>query len=105
MDKGDENAANEEKAGILPGTRSGGAVGHLPEMEKSEKGRKLSLFACVRVFLEESLRIFYLSESDYVIKNIQWTTGKDFTVERGLQQIEEVISVSDNSIHSGTSHC
>ncbi|NXI34519.1 AKA14 protein, partial [Galbula dea] len=28
----------------------------------------------------------------YVFKNIQWTTGKNFTVERGQQQIEELIS-------------
>ncbi|NWU93967.1 AKA14 protein, partial [Upupa epops] len=27
-----------------------------------------------------------------IMKNIQWTTGNDFTVERGQQQIEEVIS-------------
>ncbi|NXH15073.1 AKA14 protein, partial [Bucco capensis] len=31
--------------------------------------------------------------NEYVIKNIQWTTGKNFTVERGQQQIEEFISI------------
>ncbi|XP_064015581.1 A-kinase anchor protein 14 isoform X2 [Pogoniulus pusillus] len=77
MDQGDENAANEEKAGTLTGSRSG-AVGHLPEMEKSEK------------------------ESDYVTKNIQWTTGNDFTVERGVQQIEEIISTWE--IHESWLH-
>ncbi|NWZ19771.1 AKA14 protein, partial [Asarcornis scutulata] len=30
--------------------------------------------------------------AEYVAKNIQWTTCKDFTVERGRQQIEEYIS-------------
>ncbi|KFV44951.1 A-kinase anchor protein 14, partial [Gavia stellata] len=30
--------------------------------------------------------------TEYVTKNIQWTTGNDFTVERGRQQIEELIS-------------
>ncbi|NXG37417.1 AKA14 protein, partial [Dromaius novaehollandiae] len=30
--------------------------------------------------------------TEYVIKNIQWTTCKNFTVERGKQQIEEYIS-------------
>ncbi|NXU28329.1 AKA14 protein, partial [Thalassarche chlororhynchos] len=30
--------------------------------------------------------------AEYVIKNIQWTTGNNFTVERGWQQIEEPIS-------------
>uniref|UniRef100_A0A8B9D4M5 Uncharacterized protein n=1 Tax=Anser cygnoides TaxID=8845 RepID=A0A8B9D4M5_ANSCY len=41
-----------------------------------------------------------IREAEYVAKNIQWTTCKDFTVERGRQQIEEYISVSEYSIHS-----
>ncbi|NXP74021.1 AKA14 protein, partial [Ramphastos sulfuratus] len=40
--------------------------------------------------------------SEYVIKNIQWTTGNNFTVERGLQQIEEVISAWE--IHESWLH-
>ncbi|XP_067405806.1 A-kinase anchor protein 14 isoform X2 [Emydura macquarii macquarii] len=32
------------------------------------------------------------SEAGYIIQNIQWTSGKDFTVERGQQQIEEYMS-------------
>ncbi|KFO93062.1 A-kinase anchor protein 14, partial [Buceros rhinoceros silvestris] len=31
--------------------------------------------------------------TEYVIKNIQWMTGENFTVERGQQQIEEAISM------------
>ncbi|KFQ25147.1 A-kinase anchor protein 14, partial [Mesitornis unicolor] len=29
---------------------------------------------------------------EYVSKSIQWVTGNDFTVQRGRQQIEELIS-------------
>ncbi|XP_017670694.1 PREDICTED: A-kinase anchor protein 14 isoform X2 [Lepidothrix coronata] len=37
-----------------------------------------------------------------VIKTIQWTTGNNFTVERGRQQIEELISTWD--IHESWLH-
>ncbi|NXI21876.1 AKA14 protein, partial [Sterrhoptilus dennistouni] len=37
-----------------------------------------------------------------VIKNIQWTKAKNFTVERGRQQIEELISTWD--IHESWLH-
>uniref|UniRef100_A0A8C3QTZ5 A-kinase anchoring protein 14 n=1 Tax=Cyanoderma ruficeps TaxID=181631 RepID=A0A8C3QTZ5_9PASS len=41
-------------------------------------------------------------ETKHVIKNIQWTTAKNFTVERGRQQIEELISTWD--IHKSWLH-
>ncbi|XP_009887606.1 PREDICTED: A-kinase anchor protein 14 [Charadrius vociferus] len=66
MDKGEENAASEEKAQLLLDTEE-----YLPELEKEEK------------------------ESKSVIKSIQWVTGNNFTVEKGLQQIEEHISTWD----------
>ncbi|NXQ00657.1 AKA14 protein, partial [Vidua macroura] len=40
--------------------------------------------------------------SKHVIKNIPWTTAKNFTVERGQQQIEELISTWD--IHESWRH-
>ncbi|NXP10126.1 AKA14 protein, partial [Thinocorus orbignyianus] len=41
--------------------------------------------------------------SKTLIKNIQWITGNDFTVERGQQQIEEYISTWD--VHVSWLHC
>ncbi|XP_068008229.1 A-kinase anchor protein 14 isoform X2 [Melanerpes formicivorus] len=68
----------EEKAAILTETERSGAEEHLPEREKKEK------------------------ETKYAIKNAQWNTGNSFTVERGLQQIEEVISTWE--IHESWLH-
>ncbi|KAM6061470.1 A-kinase anchor protein 14 isoform 2-T2 [Chlamydotis macqueenii] len=76
MDKGEENAASEEKAHILTENERSSTEEYLPELEKKEK--------------------------EYVIKNIQWTTGNDFTVERGQQQIEEYISTWE--IHESWLH-
>ena len=104
MDKGEENAGSEEKAHILTENGRSSTDEYLPELEKKEKGSVPALFACVRVFPEGFVSILPILETKYVIKNIQWTTGNSFTVERGQQQIEELISVSDNSIHSGRSH-
>ncbi|XP_053931911.1 A-kinase anchor protein 14 isoform X2 [Cuculus canorus] len=67
-EKGEEDAASEEKAHVIMETGTSGTDLCLPELEKKEK------------------------ETKYVIKNIQWTTGNNFTVERGQQQIEELIS-------------
>lgn len=49
---------------------------------------------------KDSHSILSFSEAEYTVRNIQWTTCEDFSVERGQQQIEEYISVSDNSNHS-----
>ncbi|XP_009933028.2 A-kinase anchor protein 14 [Opisthocomus hoazin] len=68
MDKGEENAASEEKAHFLMENRRSGTEEYLPELEKKEK------------------------ETKCVTRNIQWTTGNNFTVERGRQQIEEAVS-------------
>ncbi|XP_009072005.1 PREDICTED: A-kinase anchor protein 14-like, partial [Acanthisitta chloris] len=80
MEKEEEKAASEEKDHVLTENEGNGAEGHLPESENKEK------------------------ETKNVIKKIQWVTANDFTEERGLQQIEELISVSDNSTHSGRPH-
>ncbi|NWX13768.1 AKA14 protein, partial [Aegotheles bennettii] len=40
--------------------------------------------------------------TECVIKDTQWTTGNDFTVERGQQQIEELISTWE--IHESWLH-
>ncbi|NXX83955.1 AKA14 protein, partial [Urocolius indicus] len=40
--------------------------------------------------------------TQYVTKNIQWTTGNNFTVDRGRQQIEEYITtweIHDRWLH------
>lgn len=103
MDKGEENAASEEKAQLLMENGRSDTEEYLPELEKEEKGSMPALFVCVRVFPEGFVSILSILESKSVIKNIQWVTGNNFTVERGRQQIEEHISVSDNSIHSGRS--
>ncbi|KAM6197950.1 A-kinase anchor protein 14 [Sarcoramphus papa] len=92
MDKGEENAASEEKAHILTENGRSSTDEYLPELEKKEKGSVPALFACVRVFPEGFDSILSILETEYVIKNIQWTTGNSFTVERGQQQIEELIS-------------
>ncbi|XP_009988031.1 PREDICTED: A-kinase anchor protein 14, partial [Tauraco erythrolophus] len=68
MDKGEENAASKEKAHVLMENGRSDTEEYLPELERKEK------------------------ETEDVIKNIQWTTGNNFTVERGWQQIEEYIS-------------
>ncbi|XP_039243723.1 A-kinase anchor protein 14 isoform X1 [Pipra filicauda] len=46
--------------------------------------------------------ILFALEAKRVIKTIQWTTGNNFTVERGRQQIEELISTWD--IHESWLH-
>ncbi|XP_063202816.1 A-kinase anchor protein 14 [Chroicocephalus ridibundus] len=71
MDKGEENAASKEKAHILTENGRSGTEEYLPELEKKEK------------------------ETKSVIKNIQWITGNNFTVEKGRRQIEEYISTWD----------
>nr|XP_025978898.1 A-kinase anchor protein 14 [Dromaius novaehollandiae] len=68
MDKGEEDAAMEEKARSVIANVISSAKQHLLDLQKKGK------------------------ETEYVIKNIQWTTCKNFTVERGKQQIEEYIS-------------
>jgi len=49
MDKGEENAASEEKAHFLTENRRSGTEEYLPELEKKEKGSVSALFPCVRV--------------------------------------------------------
>ncbi|XP_015134118.2 A-kinase anchor protein 14 isoform X1 [Gallus gallus] len=43
-------------------------------------------------------------EAEYTARNIQWTTCESFTVERGLQQIEEYISQTWE-LHKSWLHC
>ncbi|XP_030305265.1 A-kinase anchor protein 14 [Calypte anna] len=67
-DEGVENAASEEQTSHSDG--------------KWEK----------QVFPEGFISIFSILETKSVTKDIQWITGEDFTVERGKEQIEELIS-------------
>ncbi|TRZ07301.1 hypothetical protein HGM15179_019805 [Zosterops borbonicus] len=80
MDKEREKAASEEK----------------------EKGIAFALLECVGVFSGGFVSILFVLETKHVIKNIQWTKAKNFTVERGRQQIEELISTWD--IHESWLH-
>lgn len=68
----------------------------LPEAKEKEKGIVFAVLECVGVFSGGFVSILSVLETKHVIKNIPWTTAKDFTVERGRQQIEELISVSYN---------
>ncbi|XP_053896404.1 A-kinase anchor protein 14 isoform X4 [Malaclemys terrapin pileata] len=68
MDVGDEDAAIKEKAHILIEDVIRDAKEHLRDLQEKER------------------------EAEYIIQNIQWASCKDFTVERGQQQIEEYMS-------------
>ncbi|KYO38224.1 A-kinase anchor protein 14 isoform A [Alligator mississippiensis] len=68
MDMEEEDEAIREKAQSLIETVIKGVKEQLEALQKKER------------------------EADYVIGNIQWIACKDFTVERGRQQIEEYIS-------------
>ncbi|XP_030911968.1 A-kinase anchor protein 14 [Geospiza fortis] len=78
MEEEKEEAGSEEKDHIPPEDESSSTEDCLPEDEEKEK------------------------ESKHVIKNIPWTTAKNFTVEIGQQQIEELISTWD--IHESWLH-
>ncbi|KAF2975870.1 hypothetical protein EK904_008927, partial [Melospiza melodia maxima] len=66
----EEKEGSEQKDHIPPEDESSSTEEWLPEDEEKEK------------------------ESKHVIKNIPWTTAKNFTVEIGQQQIEELISTA-----------
>ncbi|XP_035179542.1 A-kinase anchor protein 14 isoform X2 [Oxyura jamaicensis] len=68
MDKEMENAALEETVEMIVADVIRGATEQFLALQKKE------------------------TEAECAAKNIQWTTCKDFTVERGKQQIEEYIS-------------
>ncbi|KAM3662559.1 A-kinase anchor protein 14 isoform 2-T2 [Ammospiza maritima maritima] len=74
----EEKEGSEQKDHIPPEDESSSTEEWLPEDEEKEK------------------------ESKHVIKNIPWTTAKNFTVEIGQQQIEELISTWD--IHESWLH-
>ncbi|XP_077042225.1 A-kinase anchor protein 14 isoform X2 [Agelaius phoeniceus] len=78
MEEEKGEAGSEEKDHIPPEDESSSTEECLPEDEEKEK------------------------ESKHVIKNIPWTTAKNFTVEIGQQQIEELISTWD--IHESWLH-
>ncbi|OXB72040.1 UNVERIFIED_CONTAM: hypothetical protein H355_010642 [Colinus virginianus] len=42
-------------------------------------------------------------DAEYAVRNIEWTTCENFTVERGQQQIEEYISTWE--LHESWLHC
>lgn len=104
MDKEEEKAASEEKDHIPPENERSSTEECLPEAKEKEKGIVFALLECVGVFPGGFVSILSVLETKHFIKNILWTTAKNFTVERGRQQIEELISVSHNSIRSGRPH-
>ncbi|XP_073217421.1 A-kinase anchor protein 14 isoform X2 [Lepidochelys kempii] len=79
MGVGDEDAVIKEKAQILIEDVIRDAKEHLRDLQEKER------------------------EAEYIIQNIQWTSCKDFTVERGQQQIEEYMSrlSSLTNVHGG----
>uniref|UniRef100_A0A8C3NI42 Uncharacterized protein n=1 Tax=Geospiza parvula TaxID=87175 RepID=A0A8C3NI42_GEOPR len=104
MEEEKEEAGSEEKDHIPPEDESSSTEDCLPEDEEKEKGIVFTLLELAGIFSGGFVSILSVSESKHVIKNIPWTTAKNFTVEIGQQQIEELISVSHNSIHSGRPH-
>nr|XP_025036688.1 A-kinase anchor protein 14 isoform X1 [Pelodiscus sinensis] len=68
MDVEDADAAIKEKAHVVIENVIRDAKEHLQDLQEKER------------------------EAEYIIQNIQWTSCKDFTVERGQQQIEEYMS-------------
>lgn len=104
MEEEKEEAGSEEKDHIPPEDESSSTEECLPEDEEKEKGIVFALLERAGIFSGGFVSILSVSESKHVIKNIPWTTAKNFTVEIGQQQIEELISVSHNSIHSGRPH-
>nr|XP_033799819.1 A-kinase anchor protein 14 [Geotrypetes seraphini] len=51
----------------------------------------------------QSIEDSFLKEQSYYIKDIQWMACEDFTVERGLQQLEEYVSTWE--MHDSWLHC
>ncbi|XP_068813191.1 A-kinase anchor protein 14 [Struthio camelus] len=78
MDKGEEDGAIKEKARVFIESVISDAKEYHLDLQKKEK------------------------EAEYVSKNIEWTTCKKFTVERGQQQIEEYIATWE--IHESWLH-
>uniref|UniRef100_A0A8C2YG03 A-kinase anchoring protein 14 n=1 Tax=Coturnix japonica TaxID=93934 RepID=A0A8C2YG03_COTJA len=85
MDEENENASMERVVHMIvrKATRAAQEC-YLNILRKEEEGGVLALFAVsYRVILS-------FSEAEYVARNIQWTTCENFSVEKGLQQIEEL---------------
>ncbi|XP_033369910.1 A-kinase anchor protein 14 isoform X2 [Parus major] len=78
MDKEEEKVASGEKDHMPPEDERSSTEECLSEAKEKEK------------------------ETQHVIKNIPWTTAKNFTVQTGWQQIEELISTWD--IHESWLH-
>ncbi|POI31975.1 hypothetical protein CIB84_004274 [Bambusicola thoracicus] len=57
-----------------------------------EKAAHTIVKKVIRAAQECYLNNVQKEEAEYTARNIQWTTCENFTVERGLQQIEEYIS-------------
>lgn len=104
MDEENENAAIEKVAHTIVKKVIRAAQEYYLNNVQKEEGKVLALFAVSYCVSELSQKDFHsilsFSEAEYTARNIQWTTCESFTVERGLQQIEEYISVSDHSNHS-----
>lgn len=104
MDEENENVAIEKVAHTIVKKVIRAAQEYYLNNVQKEEGKVLALFAVSYCVSELSQKDFHsilsFSEAEYTARNIQWTTCESFTVERGLQQIEEYISVSDHSNHS-----
>uniref|UniRef100_A0A8C5JG62 A-kinase anchoring protein 14 n=1 Tax=Junco hyemalis TaxID=40217 RepID=A0A8C5JG62_JUNHY len=98
----EEKEGSEEKDHIPPEDESSSTEECLPEDEEKEKGIVFGLLERAGIFSGVFVSILSVSESKHVIKNILWTTAKNFTVEIGQQQIEELISTWD--IHESWLH-
>lgn len=103
MDNENESAATEKVAHTIVKKAIRTAQEYYLNNVQKEEGKELALFATSYRVSELSQKDFHsilsFSEAEYAVRNIQWTTCEDFSVERGQQQIEEYISVSDNPNH------
>ncbi|XP_052528884.1 A-kinase anchor protein 14 isoform X5 [Tympanuchus pallidicinctus] len=96
MDNENESAATEKVAHTIVKKAIHTAQEYYLNNVQEEEGKELALFATSYRVSELSQKDFHsilsFSEAEYAVRNIQWTTCEDFSVERGQQQIEEYIS-------------
>ncbi|XP_033369911.1 A-kinase anchor protein 14 isoform X3 [Parus major] len=102
MDKEEEKVASGEKDHMPPEDERSSTEECLSEAKEKEKGIVYALLERVGVFSGGFVSILSVVETQHVIKNIPWTTAKNFTVQTGWQQIEELISTWD--IHESWLH-
>ncbi|XP_042681397.1 A-kinase anchor protein 14 isoform X1 [Centrocercus urophasianus] len=108
MDNENESAATEKVARTIVKKAIHTAQEYYLNNVQEEEGKELALFATSYRVSELSQKDFHsilsFSEAEYAVRNIQWTTCEDFSVERGQQQIEEYISQTWE-LHKSWLHC